>query len=143
MAIIQSAEDSTTLVLNGTAITDFISGDIITLTSVNPATTQINSSTGGVNIIERIDRDVYDLVIRVQRLSDSDIFLNNILRQSPPSIINGSLKENYTSDGVDRSESWLLENGSFTGQPSKTINNEDGNAVSEYTIRFRSATRSF
>jgi len=141
MASIVTSSESTTLVLNGTAITDLVTGDVITLTPVNPATSQINSSEGGVNINERIDKDVYDLVIRVQRLSDSDSFLNNLLRQSPPVLLSGSLKQNFNRDGVGEVESWLLESGSFTTQPTKTVNNEDGNAVSEYTIRFRAISR--
>jgi len=141
MAIISVSADSTTLVLNGTAISDLVSGDIITLVPVNPATAHINSSNGGVNINERTDRGVYDLTVRVQRLSGSDVFLNNALRQSPPTIFNGSLKENFNRDGTDGVESWLLESGSITTQPTKTINDEDGNALSEYVIRFRNAVR--
>ena len=141
MSVISVSADSTTLILNGTAISDLVSGDIITLVPANPVTSHINSANGGVNINERTDRDVYDLTVRVQRLSGSDAFLNNLLRQSPPTVINGSLKENFTRDGTNGVETWLLENGSFTTQPTKTINNEDGNALSEYVIRFRSATR--
>ena len=141
MAIITVSANNTTLVLNGTAISDFVSGDILTLTPVNPATSHINSSDGGVNVIERSDRGVYDLTVRVQRLSGSDVYLNQVLRQSPPTILNGSVKENFTRDGTDGVESWLLENGSITTQPTKTSNDEDGNALSEYTIRFRNATR--
>jgi len=141
MATISVSASATTLVLNGTAITDTVSGDIITLTPVNPATAQINASNGGVNIIERTDKGVFDLVIRVQRFSGSDVFLNNTLRVSPPTVLNGSLKENFTRDGSDFVESYLLESGSITTQPTKTVNDEDGNALSEYTIRFRNATR--
>lgn len=141
MAIISVSADSTTLVLNGTAISDLVTGDVITLVPVNPVTAHINSSNGGVNINERTDRGVYDLTIRVQRLSGSDVFLNNALRQSPPTILNGSLKENFNRDGTDGVETWLLESGSFTTQPTKTTNDEDGNALSEYVIRFRNANR--
>lgn len=141
MATISVSANSTTLVLNGFAITDLVTGDIITLAPVNPATAQINSTNGGVNINERSDKAVYDLTVRVQRLSGSDVILNNALRTSPPEVINGSLKEGYVRDGVDGVESWILEGGSFTTQPTKTINDEDGNALSEYVIRFRNATR--
>ena len=141
MAVINVGAESSTLVLNGKAITDMVSGDIITLTPANPSTVQINSTNGGVNINQRSDRQVYDLTMRVQRQSGSDVFLNNSLRQAPAVVFNGSLKEGYSRDGVDGVESWILEGGSITSQPTKTVNNEDGNALSEYTIRFRSATR--
>ena len=141
MAIVTLSADAATLIINGTAITDMVSGDIITLVPVNPATAHINSANGGVSIFERIDRDVYDLTCRVQRLSGSDMFLNATLRQNPLVVLNGSLKENFTRDNIDGVESWILESGSFTTQPTKTVNTEDGNALSEYTMRFRRATR--
>ena len=50
---------------------------------------------GGVNINERSDRGVHDLTLRVQRFSESDVFMNSLARQSPPVVINGSAKENY------------------------------------------------
>lgn len=141
MAVINVAADSTTLVLNGRAITDFVAGDVLTLTPANPATAHVNSSNGGVSINERSDRGVYDLTVRVQRLSADDSFLNNALRQSPPTVFNGSMKENYNRDGTDGVESWILENGSITTQPTITKNDQDGNALSEYVIRFRDASR--
>ncbi len=141
MAIITVSADSTTLVLNGVAISDLVAGDVLTLVPVNPATAHINASNGGVNINERTDRGVYDLTVRVQRLSGSDAFLTGMLRQSPPVIFNGSLKETFTRDGATFVESWLLESGSITTQPTKTVNDSDGNALSEYVFRFRNALR--
>lgn len=141
MSVISLAADSTTLILNGRAIVDLAEGDTITMAPANPATSQINSIGGGVSINERSDKGVYDLTVRVQRMSQSDVFINNLLRSSPPVIINGSAKENYNRDGVDAIESWLLENGSITTQPTITRNSTDGNAVTEYVIRFRNASR--
>jgi len=130
MAAIVTSTETTTLVLNGTAINDYINGDIITLIPANPVSSHINGSNGSVNINQRSDRDVYDLTIRVMRMSDSDSFLNNIMRSSP-----------ITKDSIDNVESWILENGSIITQPTITLNNEDGNGLSEYVIRFRKATR--
>jgi len=65
MAGIALAADSTTVVLNGTAIVDLSEGDYIVLTPANPATSHINSTNGGVNICERSDRGVHDLTLRV------------------------------------------------------------------------------
>jgi len=141
MAGIALAVDSTTLVLNGTAIVDLAEGDYIVLTPANPATSQINSINGGVNINERSDRGVHDLMIRVQRYSESDGFMNNLLRQSPPILVNGSVKENYNRDGTGGVESWILENGSITTQPTSTKSSTDGNAMQEYVLRFRNASR--
>jgi len=141
MAIIALPADATTLVLNGTAITDMVAGDVIILAPVNPATGRNNAINGGLNINERADKGVYDLTVKVQKYSDSDSFLNNLLRQSPPSIVNGSAKTAYSRDDQDAEQSWLLEGGSFTTQPTDTQNDTDGNAVMEYVIQFREASR--
>ena len=141
MSVITLAADSTTLVLNGTAINDFSEGDTITFSPVNPASSHVNSTNGGVSINERSDKGVYDVTVRVQKMSDSDVFLNSASKSSPTTLINGSAKENYTRDGSDFVESWLLENGSITTQPTNTKNSTDGNAMSEYMIRFRNASR--
>jgi len=141
MAIITLAADATTLVLNGTAITDTPAGDTITLAPANPATGRNNAINGGININERSDRGIHDLTVRVQKYSESDSFLNTLLRESPPAIINGSAKTAYSRDGQDSEQSWLLEGGSFTTQPTDTQNDTDGNALMEYVIQFREASR--
>ena len=141
MATITLAADSTTLILNVTAITDFMSGDVLTLTPVNPSTSHVNGNNGSVNINERSDKGVYDLLINVQRFSESDVFLNNADRQSPPTVFNGSVKEDFTRDGTAGVESFILENGSFTTRSTVTKNDQDGNALMSYSIRFRTATR--
>lgn len=141
MSTIVMPADSTTVVLNGYLFTALAEGDESTLTPVNPATSHVNSSNGGVNINKRIDADVHDFVIRVQRNSEDDAFLNGIERQDTPVVINGTCKTNFIRNGVDGVESYTLQNGSITTKPTQTNNNTDGNAVMEYTIRFRSAKR--
>jgi len=51
------------------------------------------------------------------------------------------MKENFNRDGTDGVESWTLELGSLTTQPTSTKSGTDGNAVQEYVIRFRNASR--
>lgn len=142
MANITMLADSTTLVLNGTAIPDFAEGDYLELNPINPATSHVNSSNGGVNIHKRFDAGVHDLIVRVQKDSASDVFLNSAINTESPTIFNGSVKEDFTRDGVAGSDSYTLENGSITTRPTNTKNNTDGNAMMEYTIRFRNAIRS-
>ena len=141
MATITTASDSTTIVLNGTAITDLGVGDIVTITPVNPSATIIAAGNGGANINKRSDADMHDILINVQALSDSDSFLNSIERQDVPVPLSGSIKENFNRDGVEGVESWLLENGTFTVKPTRTYNDTDGNALIAYTIQFRTAKR--
>jgi len=141
MAGIALAVDSTTVVLNGTALQDLVEGDYVVITPVNPATSHVNSINGGVNINERSDRGVHDVLLRVQRFSQTDVFMNSLTRQSPPVVINGSAKESFTRDGVEGVESWILELGSVTTQPTSTKSSTDGNALQEYVVRFRNASR--
>jgi len=141
MAVLAFATDSTSLILNGTAITDFIEGDFVELNPVNPLTSHVNASAGGVNINKRVDSGVHDLIVRVQRYSAGDVFLNSAMNQESPVVFNGSVKEDFIRDGVAGAESYILENGSLTTRPGNVKNNQDGNAVMEYTIQFRNATR--
>lgn len=142
MSVITISAESATLVLNDRSITAFAEGDYLTMTPANAATAHVNSASGGVTIVERFDRDVYDLLVRVQKYSGDDVFLLGLLNSEDVTIINGSLKEAYTSDGTAGVESWNLDSGSITTQPTQTKNNQDGNALMEYTIRFRTARRS-
>jgi hypothetical protein len=141
MATIVLQADSTTLVLNGTILNDLAEGDSIAFTSVNPLTGHVNSARGGVTIKQRFDGGVTDMVVRVQKYSDSDVFLNSARNGGAPVVFNGSAKENYTKDGAEFVCTLQLENGSITTQPTDTRNNQDGNALMEYTIRFRNVVR--
>ena len=142
MPVISLAADSTTLILNGTAIADLMEGDTLELTPINPVTEHTNGSAGGVAINSRIDGGVHDLVVRVMKYSPSDVFLNNAINQEAPVVFDGSMKENFVKDGADGVGSWLLESGSMTTRPTDIKNNQEGNNLMEYTIRFRNAARS-
>ncbi|MBE0469595.1 MAG: hypothetical protein IBX55_08845 [Methyloprofundus sp.] len=141
MAVITLAADSTTLTLNGHVFTSFMTGDLFTLTPANPHSAHVNSQAGGVSIQRRSDGNVYDLPVRIQKFSDDDIFLNSALAGDKVVIFNGSAKENFNKNGVDGVETYLLENGSITTQPTNAKNDQDGNALMEYTLRFRSVSR--
>lgn len=142
MSVITISADSATLILNDRAIRSLAEGDYLTLTPANAATAHVNSASGGVSISERFDKDVYDLAFSVQKFSDDDVFMLGLINSEGPAVITGSLKESYTIDGSPGIESWTLEAGSVTTQPTQTKNNQDGNAMMEYTIRFRTAKRS-
>jgi len=141
MANITMAADSTSLILNGFPIVDFAEGDIIELNPANELTSRVNSAEGGVTVQKRVDAGVTDLIVRVQKMSNSDVFLNSLRNQEVPELIQGSAKEDYNRDGTEGVESFILENGSITTQPGNTKNNQDGNAMMEYTIQFRNAVR--
>jgi hypothetical protein len=142
MSVITISADSATLILNDRAMVNLAEGDYLTLTPANAASAHVNSASGGVSISERMDKDVYDLLFRVQKYSGDDVFMLDLLNAVGASVVAGALKESYTIDGGAGVESWTLEGGSITTQPTSTKNNQDGNALMEYTLRFRTAKRS-
>jgi hypothetical protein len=125
--------------LNGTNIDDFAEGDYIELNPLNPLTERLNGSNDSLTVTDRIDSNVYDVVFRVVRYSDSDVVLNGFLNAKV--FIDGSLKEDYVKDGNDNQENWTLEGGTFTIQPSHRKNNQTGDQLVEYTIQFRNTKR--
>jgi len=141
MAVITLAADSTTLTLNGYIFTSFSAGDIFSLVPVNPLTSHVNSSDGGTTINARSDGRVYDLTVRVQRMSDDDIFLNSAVNGEGVTLLEGSAKENFVKNGIDGVETFTLSGGSVMTPTSAAKNDQDGNAVSEYVMRFRTAVR--
>lgn len=140
MASITIPVDGTTVILNGRAITDFSEGDFIEVNPVNAHTSRVNSAGGGVNISGHVSAGVHDVIIRVQKYGEDDAWLNNAINQGV-TLFNGSIKENFSRDGVAFTASTILENGSITTKPSNVGNNTDGNAVMEYTIQFRNVRR--
>lgn len=142
MTTVNVQADNSTLTLNGRTIKSFSDGDIISITYVNSKVEHLNSSEGGVNINDRSDGGVVDLVMRVQKMSPDDVFMN-AARESKPSIVfNGSLKSRGTVDGNDFVETYDLTTGSITKQPVGRVNNLEGSNESEYMIRFRNCVRS-
>lgn len=138
--IILQAE-STTLILNGHAFTDLAEADAIMLSTVNDATSRANSN-NGVTIAARGDSNVVDLTVKVQRYSSDDALLNEWRNGGKVVVINGSLKESFNRDDADFLESWSLEAGSFTTKGDQVKNNQDVDAVEEYTMQFRRGIRS-
>jgi len=135
MGTVALTAKSTTLILNGRALVDFVDGDTILLTPVNELTSHTRSP-NSLNIQQRSDGRVYDLTFRVPKYSDDDGFMASIIASEAPIIINGSCKEDYRLDGSDRTTTYTLENGSVTTLPTDTRNNQDGNNLMEYVIRF-------
>lgn len=141
MSIIQMVAESTSLVLNGTALTDLAEGDVVEIIPVNPLTSRVNAANGGVSINKRMDGGVHNLIVRVQKMSGSDVFLNSASNQDAPVVFNGSAKHDFVRDGAPAAESYILENGTITTRPSNVKNNTEGNGLMEYTIQFRNVTR--
>jgi len=142
MPNIRVSADGATLTLNGRIIDDLVEGDSIEMAPANPNTAHVNGvRPNSVAITNRSDRNVHDLTVRVLKFSEDDTFLNSIRNQEFPEVIEGSLKESFVRDGADAEESWILEQGSITDQPTETKNTQDGNATMQYVIRFRNAVR--
>lgn len=142
MSIITISMDSGSLILNDYTFKSFAEGDYLSLTPVNAHTSRVNSAVGGVTIGERMDKDVYDLKFSIQKYSDDDVFMLSQINTPGATLFEGSAKESYTKDTQAGVESWNLDGGSITTLPTQTRNNQDGNAMMEYTIQFRTAKRS-
>lgn len=141
MSQIVVSADTATIVLSGRIITDIASGDYLTLTPSNGLTSRANSSQNGVTISKRIDSGVHVMVFRVQKFSNDDVWLNQQRNSSIPVVFNGSIKESFVRDGAALKETYDLQVGSVTTQPTQTKNNQDVNALMEYTIEFRNVVR--
>ena len=134
MAVSRFLTNSTTLVLNGELIKDFINGDVIELAFVNPLTSRVYGANRAVNITQRSDSDVATLTVRVQRYSDNDVFFSEVINSENIVVLEGSLKEVYIKDGSESVESYEILSGSITTQPSYTKNNVEATATVEYVI---------
>lgn len=134
MSVSRFLTDSTTLVLNGELIKDFINGDVIELAFVNPLTSRVYGANRAVNITQRSDSDVATLTVRVQRYSDNDVFFSEVINSENIVVLEGSLKEVYIKDGSESVESYEILSGSITTKPSYTKNNVEATATVEYVI---------
>ena len=135
------ATELSTLTLNGYTFKNFADGDYLELTAPNPATGRVRGQ-GSVSIIKRADAAVRQLTIRIMKLGEDDVFLNSQLNQSFPVVFAGSLVTNFqTQAGEQGIETWSLEGGSITTQPTDTRNNTDNNAMLEYVIEFNDTIR--
>lgn len=141
MVAIVSDPSNTTLTINGHIFRSFHSGDILELAPENDFSSHVDGTDESVSIQKSSVSDVYTLTIRVLKQSGDDVFLNSRLNTIPMEILNGSLKTNFTKDGIDGVDTWTLRNGSITKRPTNTVNDTEVNSMSEYAIRFRSATR--
>lgn len=161
--VINIPTESLTLILNGHVINDFIEGDHVDLTPLNPLTDRLNGAGDSFTVTDRVDNNVYDMVFRVVRFSDNDVTLNGFFNRKPIVIFAGSMSQDYyrsnisvTSEippsagpqeieGDENSgtslENWTLEGGTFIAQPTHKKNNQTQEISIEYTIQFRNARR--
>lgn len=141
MAYITLNADSTTVVLNGHICSSLAEGDQVVLTFDNDFTSHVNSANGGSTINKRSDHGVCTMTLRVQKFGDDDIFLNSAINTDEIAVFDGSVKESFNRDGSAGVESYILEQGTIVGKPANTKNSLEGNAMMEYSIRFRNAQR--
>ena len=131
--------DATTMQLTfgGTNVTvdDFIAGDVITITPVNPQTSRTYGAKNSVNIQRRIDKDVKTVTFRVTKFGATDIAItafNNA--ETLTSVVEGSIKTIYYKDGSQMIENYKITGGSFLIDPTDTKNDQDGNSAMEDTL---------
>jgi hypothetical protein len=142
MAAITLDTANSTLTLNGRTIEDSPEGDVFTVAYQNDVSAQTQGTNGGVVVKERADKNAALLTVRVLRDSADDAYMTNLINQPDIEVLNGSLKTNFTRNGTDGVETYTLSNGTIQTRGDHTINNTDGEEVSEYGILFGSAIRS-
>lgn len=141
MSVIVYPSGASTLILNGYAFTGFAEGSEIALEPLNPLSEATISQDGGMSINERIDRDVYDLTIRLQRNCPDDAMVN-MWRNAPGIMVfDGSLKCPMIRDGKPTTESWQFSTVRITTQPGSDVNNQDAENVSEWKFNMRVGRR--
>jgi len=134
MSIMTVDIKNATLTLNGRTIEDSPEGDMFTVAYGNDITNQTQGVNGGKVIKERNDKDDGLLTIRLLRYSADDAFMNNAVNNPDITIFDGSLKINFTRDGVDGVETHSIAGGSLITRSDNTANNQDGEDVQEYSI---------
>lgn len=143
MSVITLATENTTLVLNGYVFQHLTAGEYVSIEPPNESTWRANSARGGVTVGKRADGSVRDVTIRVQKYSPDDAQMNAWLNSDQVVLLDGSATQSYYRDGEFFSESYTLEGGSITGQPTDARSNTDaGEQMMEYTVQFRTAKRS-
>jgi hypothetical protein len=128
------AVSSTTLVLNGRAITNVHQDDVITLSFPNSPVTRQEGRNATV-IQNHGQKDQAELTINLTRFTDDHQFLNRIKNNPEPQFIEGTLTSKATSQGGDpKVEVYEITQGAITNQGDKVVNDSEGNQVQSYTI---------
>lgn len=143
MSVISYPNSQSTLTLNGVTFQHLYEGESLNLSPINEKTSRTNSIGNGVSVTNRLDGDVHDLTIVVQKHSPDDKFLNDARNASTPTIFNGSMKRSYSENGTSKKATTTLASGSITVQPGNVDNNQDADNSKTYVVQFRSAIESF
>lgn len=143
MAAISYPNAQSTLTLSGYTFNHLLEGEALNLAPVNEKTARTNSIGGGVSISNRVDGDVHNLTIMVQKHSPDDKFMNDAKNSVSPFIFNGSMKRAYIEGGSKKKATTQLASGSITTQPGNVDNNQESDNSKTYVIQFRSAIETF
>jgi len=142
MGVISVDTVNATLTLNGRTIEDTPEGDVFTIAYQNDVSTQTQGTNGGLVAKERSDKNMALFTVRLLRYSADDAFMTNQINQESITVFDGSMKVDFTRDGVDGVETHLLSNGTVQSRGDNTVNNQDGADIQEYIIQFGQAIRS-
>lgn len=134
MATIVADTKNSTLTLNGRTIEDTPEGDVFTVAYQNDVSSQTQGSNNSVVAKQRADKDSALVTVRVLKYSTDDAFLTNAINSGDLTIINGSLKTNFTRNGIDGTDTYNIINGTIQTRGDNTINNTDGAEIMEYGI---------
>lgn len=135
--------------INGIEIKDFGSEDVMTIDYPNDSV-EMRVSANGFSIASRADGNIADVELTVIEGSDSDILLNNLLKNQNLNlngVLTGKAIKNFNKNGGDSlQEKHNLNIGSFSKKfPNITISsNASVESVEKtYTMRFLDSSRDF
>jgi len=143
MSVISYPNAQSTLTLNGYVFQHLMEGEALNLAPANEKTARTNGINGSVSVSNRVDGDVHDLTIMVQKHSPDDKFLNDAKNSASPTVFDGSMKRAYFEGGTSKKATTQLTTGSITTQPGNVDNNQDADNTKTYVIQFRSAIETF
>ncbi len=134
MSVMTADVGNSTLTLNGRAIEDSPEGDVFVIAFGNDATKQTQGVNGGKVIKKTVNKDDGLLTVNVLKYSSDDTFLNNIVIAGDVTVIDGSLKTNFTRDNVDGVETYAITAATIQSRGDATVNNTDGDDISTYVL---------
>lgn len=125
---------NSTLTLNGRTIEDTPEGDVFIISYQNNVTNKTRGVNGGAVTKGTVNKNAALITVRVLKDSADDAYMTNLINQPSIEILEGSLKTNFTRNGVDGTDTYTISNGSIQSRGDSTVNNTDGEEVSEYII---------
>lgn len=142
MAQIIYPNSQSTVKIGGYTFRHLMEGASIVIEPVNDFSSRTNAVNDGLSASKRVDADVHNVTLIVQRHSPDDKELND-WRNGDFSARDGSIKRAYQEGGVSKKITAQCKSGTILTQPTSTDNNQDADNSKTWVIQFRSVKETF